>query len=408
MAAPHHIDPKSVDFDVVSHWMDEQGLPGGQLTDISAITGGTQNIMVRFSRGGREYVLRRPPKHLREASNNVIRREARLLGALRGQGVPAPELIAACTDETVLGGAVFYLMEPVDGFNASVGLPELHAGNAEIRHQMGLEAVSGIAALGALDYQELGLDGYGNPDGFLERQVPRWLKELDSYAKHDGYPGPDIPGLQSVANWLERHRPSQWKPGIMHGDFHLANMMFRNDGPQLAAIVDWEMSTIGDPLLDLGWMLATWPSETDDASLVARWFRPGPAHTAGACRALRGTHGPRSRCDGLVHGVGVLQARHHPGGHTCPRVRRESTCGGGGLPARTDVTAVQARGSDHRVVRSPGSGVRRRVNRSIAKSSRITPQDSRLVHSWVRVASWNPMATRMATIPIAVRMVRAG
>lgn len=85
MAAPHHIDPKSVDFDVVSHWMDEQGLPGGQLTDISAITGGTQNIMVRFSRGGREYVLRRPPKHLREASNNVIRREARLLEHYAGR-----------------------------------------------------------------------------------------------------------------------------------------------------------------------------------------------------------------------------------------------------------------------------------------------------------------------------------
>ncbi|RIS53856.1 phosphotransferase, partial [Mycobacteroides abscessus] len=67
----------------------------------------------------------------------------------------------------------------------------------------------------------------------------------------------------------------QWKPGIMHGDFHLANMMFRNDGPQLAAIVDWEMSTIGDPLLDLGWMLATWPSETDDASLGGALVQAG-------------------------------------------------------------------------------------------------------------------------------------
>jgi aminoglycoside phosphotransferase (APT) family kinase protein len=198
-----------------------------------------------------------------------------LLGALRGQGVPAPELIAACTDETVLGGAVFYLMEPVDGFNASVTLPELHASSPQIRHQMGLEAVSGIAALGALDYQALGLDGYGNPDGFLERQVPRWLKELDSFSKHEGYPGPDIPGLQSVADWLEQHRPSRWKPGIMHGDFHLANMMFRKDGPELAAIVDWEMSTIGDPLLDLGWLLATWPSDGDDASLGGALVQAG-------------------------------------------------------------------------------------------------------------------------------------
>ncbi|WP_157978457.1 phosphotransferase family protein, partial [Nocardia aurea] len=95
--------------------------------------------------------------------------------------------------------------------------------------------------------------------GFLARQVPRWLAELDSYGRLGGYPGPDIPGLGDTAAWLERNLPGTFTPGVMHGDYHLANLMFAHDGPRVAAIVDWEMSTIGDPLLDLGWLLATWP-----------------------------------------------------------------------------------------------------------------------------------------------------
>ncbi len=163
----------------------------------------------------------------------------------------------------MLDGAVFYLMEPVDGFNPTVGLPELHAGDAAVRHGMGLSAVDAIAALGAVDHVAVGLGDMGHPDGFLERQVPRWLDELASYDRHDGYPGPDIPGLDEVAAWLDAHRPGSFRPGISHGDYHLANLLFRPDGPEVAAVVDWEMCTVGDPLLDLGWLLATWPSGGD-------------------------------------------------------------------------------------------------------------------------------------------------
>ncbi|MBJ8344810.1 phosphotransferase family protein [Antrihabitans sp. YC2-6] len=241
-----------------------QGLTGGDFENVQPIGGGTQNILLRFTRGGRDYVLRRPPKHLRAKSNEVLRRESRLLEALNDTDVPAPRLIAACTDESVLGGAVFYLMEPVDGFSPATGLPELHSSNAEVRHGMGLSAAAGLAQLGAVDYEKIGLADYGKPEGFLERQVPRWLGELESYSSNAGYPGPEIPGVDRVADWLERNRPTEWRPGILHGDCHLANMMFRNDGPELAALVDWEMSTIGDPLLDLGWLIATWP----DGSVV--------------------------------------------------------------------------------------------------------------------------------------------
>ena len=250
-----------VDLGALSAWMDGQGLGEGPLEDVQSLGGGTQNILLRFRRAGRTYVLRRPPPHLRANSNETMRREARMLSALAGTNVPHPGLIAACPDETVLGAA-FYLMEPIEGFNPTTGLPALHAGSPAIRHRMGLALVEGIAALGALDYRALGLEGFGKPDNYLERQVARWRSQLDSYAEHAGWPGPKgVPGVDRVGAWLEAHRPASFQPGIIHGDYHLSNVLYRFDGPELAAIVDWELTTIGDPLLDLGWLMATWPED---------------------------------------------------------------------------------------------------------------------------------------------------
>jgi aminoglycoside phosphotransferase (APT) family kinase protein len=247
-----------VDLGAVADWMSGQGLGEGPLEDVAVVTGGTQNVMLRFTRSGRSYVLRRGPRHLRPRSNSVILRETKVLAALAGSDVPHPHLIATCDDPGVLDDAVFYLMEPVDGFNAGEGLPSLHAGDPEVRYRMGLSMADALAKLGAVDHVSVGLADFGKPEGFLERQVPRWLSELDSYREYENYPGPDIPGVERVAAWLERRRPKTWKPGIMHGDYHAANVMFSRAGPEVVAIVDWEMCTIGDPLLDLGWLLATW------------------------------------------------------------------------------------------------------------------------------------------------------
>jgi aminoglycoside phosphotransferase (APT) family kinase protein len=247
-----------VDLEAIAEWMSRQGLGDGPLEGVSEISGGTQNLMLRFTRSDREYVLRRGPRHLRTRSNVVILRETQVLAALAGTDVPHPHLIATCDHPGVLGDAVFYLMEPVDGFNAGQELPSLHAGDPAVRYQMGLSMADALAKLGAIDYVTVGLGDFGKPTGFLERQVPRWLSELESYREFENYPGPDIPGVQDVANWLEQGRPEGWTPGIMHGDYHAANVMFSRTGPDVVAIVDWEMCTIGDPLLDLGWLLATW------------------------------------------------------------------------------------------------------------------------------------------------------
>jgi aminoglycoside phosphotransferase (APT) family kinase protein len=250
----------SVDWDAVESWLAAKGVADGVISEIEQIGGGTQNLMFRFRCGDARLVLRRGPRHLRPHTNDALRREARVLSALAGTGVPIPRLVAAEPDESVLGSA-FYLMAPVDGFNASVGLPPVHASNAEIRRAMGFEAVDALLALGAVDAERVGLGDLGKPDGFLERQVPQWVDTLDRYTRFDGYPGHILPNVDDLADWLTRHRPSSIQPGIMHGDYHLANLMFRDDGPQVAAIVDWEMCTLGDPLLDLGWLLATWPQD---------------------------------------------------------------------------------------------------------------------------------------------------
>ncbi len=253
--------------------MDRHALGEGPIEDAVSLTGGTQNILLRFNRSGRAYVLRRPPEHLRANSNETMRREARILAALANTATPHPRLIAACGDESVLGAA-FYLMDPIEGFNAANGLPPLHADSNEVQHRMGLAFIEGTAALGELEYRSLGLADFGRPENFLKRQASRWKSQLDSYREFAGWPGAvGLPAVDRIATWLDAHCPPQFRPGIIHGDYHLANVMFRCDGPELAAIVDWELSTIGDPLVDLGWVLATWPDPgaREGPSGIAPW-----------------------------------------------------------------------------------------------------------------------------------------
>jgi aminoglycoside phosphotransferase (APT) family kinase protein len=269
-------DKGLVDVDRLARWMDAQGLGKGPIADLVPLGGGTQNIIVRFQRGSSRFVLRRPPAHLRANSNETMLREARVLSALTRTDVPHPRLIAACDDTEILG-AIFYLMEAVDGFCAPEGLPALHSGSADIRRRMGLALMEGAAALGALDYRAVGLGDFGKPDGFLERQTARWRSQLERYAELPGWPGPgSIPGVTKVERWLEENVPlSSYRPGIIHGDYHIANVLFRPHGPEVAAIIDWELATIGDPLLDVGWMLSLWPdpdgSMPDPEIAVSPW-----------------------------------------------------------------------------------------------------------------------------------------
>jgi aminoglycoside phosphotransferase (APT) family kinase protein len=259
-----------VDLERLAAWMDSVDLPGDAIERVETLGGGTQNILLRFTRGGRSFVLRRPPLHKRANSDETMRREARVLRALAGSDVPHPGFIAGSDEPDVLG-ATFYLMEPIRGFNPSEEFPARHGKDPKIRQEMGLNMASAIARLGELDYRKVGLEGFGKPDGYLERQAGRWMALLDSYASFEGYPGPDIPGLSRVAKWLDDNCPSDFRAGVLHGDFHVRNVMFSPDGPELAAMVDWELSTIGDPLLDLGLLLTTAPDASGESAGPAPW-----------------------------------------------------------------------------------------------------------------------------------------
>lgn len=256
---------ETIDLVKLTRWMDEKNLTGGDIENLQTLSGGTQNILVRFKRGGRSFVLRRPPTHPRKNSNETIRREARVLAAIADSRVPHPRLIADCPEEDLLGVS-FYLMEAVEGFTATDGLKSFHLETPGAGTRMCHSLVEAISELGQLDYQALGLSGFGKPEGFLERQVSRWQRHLDSYSSLEGYKGPNIPGVNDTADWLDRNMPPKQQPGIIHGDYHLGNIMFRNHSPEVAAVVDWELSTIGDPLIDLGWLMATWPVEKGDTA----------------------------------------------------------------------------------------------------------------------------------------------
>jgi len=262
-----------VDIDRLAAWLALQGLGGERVVNARLLGGGSQNILVQFGYGDRELVLRRPPMNLRPNSNETMRREARVLKALASSAVPHPAIVADCGDEEVLGAA-FYVMEPIDGFNPFPELPEPFASSAALQHRMGLSLVEGAAALGALDHVALGLEDFGRLESFLERQAPRWGAQLAGYESFEGWTGPRALGsVNHVRRWLEGHCPAVFQPGLMHGDYHLANVMFRHDAPELAAIVDWELATIGDPLIDLGWLLATWPEPGQEGAVtVSPWI----------------------------------------------------------------------------------------------------------------------------------------
>jgi aminoglycoside phosphotransferase (APT) family kinase protein len=169
--------------------------------------------------------------------------------------VPHAELIGGEPTGDVLG-APFYLMEAIDGWSPTGRWAAPFDTDRKARGELAFELVGGIALLSKVDWQARGLTGFGRPENFHERQVDRWLSFLE------GYRFRELPGLDVASQWLRTHRPASWSPGIMHGDYQFANVMFSHGTPaNLAAIIDWEMTTIGDPLLDLAWALLGWDGE---------------------------------------------------------------------------------------------------------------------------------------------------
>jgi aminoglycoside phosphotransferase (APT) family kinase protein len=259
--AAHNEPEPQIDVQALARWMDSKNLPGsGSPLTARYISGGASNEIFELRRGEIHMALRKPPAKVPAGRNEIMLREYRVIAALNATDVPHPQGMAVCDDTSVLG-ACFYIMGHIDGWTPMGALPEPFASDPQLRAAMAYELVDAIAKLGQVDWHAVGLADFGKPEGFLDRQVDRWLAHL---AKIQFRP---LPGLDEAAQWLRSHTPRSFRPGIIHGDYQFANVMFQHGLPtKLSAIIDWEMATIGDPLLDLAWIMMTWPDPGEDRS----------------------------------------------------------------------------------------------------------------------------------------------
>jgi aminoglycoside phosphotransferase (APT) family kinase protein len=259
-------------------WLDEHAPQVGDgPLDAVMLQGGVSNAVYRITRGADAVVLRRPPSVPRPDGFKIIGREARVLAALHATPVPAPAFIAATADDSIIG-APFYLMELIDGFLVvSQDRPAPYDDPTSEQYPALAHAlIGGLAELALVDHRAVGLEDFGRADGFLARQVERWLGQLASYAAVDGYAGREIPGLDYVTGWLRANTAETRYVGVIHCDYSFANSMYRPTiPPTLAAVIDWEMATIGDTMLDLGAVLYGFRSDRDETPPVGFF---GPEH----------------------------------------------------------------------------------------------------------------------------------
>jgi aminoglycoside phosphotransferase (APT) family kinase protein len=248
-----------VDVAQLTRWLDEHipSLGAGPL-EAAMIHGGTSNVIVSLNRGLHTLILRRPPVVPPPGSERSVLREARVLTALNGTPVPHPHCWGSCDDASVIG-APFYVMELVQGWAGELRDEHIYHrapfGTSPYEYGIAYAMVDGLVALANVDYKAVGLEGFGKPENFLERQVDRWASQLASYGDLYNYPGRDIPGYALTEQWLRANVPTGFKAGIIHGDVGTPNALFA-DGPpaRLTALIDWELSTIGDPLIDMAWL----------------------------------------------------------------------------------------------------------------------------------------------------------
>jgi len=243
----------------LTEWLDANvpQLGNGPL-ERKIISGGTSNIVLSVDRGEGPMVLRRPPAVPPPGAERGVLREARVLTALNQTDVPHPECYGTCEDPDVIG-MPFYLMEMVDGWapNLRDGVIYYEEPFDKMPYQYGIAfaIVDGLIRLANVDYRAIGLEDYGKPDNFLERQVDRWASQLKSYPeRYKGYEARHHEGYDVVEKWLRDNVRPTTHPGILHGDVGTPNMMFKWGPPaRLAAMIDWELSTVGDPMIDMGW-----------------------------------------------------------------------------------------------------------------------------------------------------------
>jgi aminoglycoside phosphotransferase (APT) family kinase protein len=234
----------------LERFLDEHGLGSGPV-EVERIGEGHSNVTYLLTRSGERFVLRRPPRGPLPPSAHDVLREARLVGAIETAHVRTPRVLAACDDEEVIG-APFYVMKYEEGVVITSSVPP-ELDSPDERRRICRELVDALAEMHAVDWSACGLDGFGKPTGYLDRQ----LRRFGGLWEHNKTR--ELPLVQEVGEWLAENKPESPPATIVHGDYRLGNTMFASGAPaRLIAIFDWEMATIGDPLADIGYLTATW------------------------------------------------------------------------------------------------------------------------------------------------------
>jgi len=240
--------------------------------EVEQFPGGHSNLTYLLRFGSREIVLRRPPFGPVPARAHDMARESRVLAAVHPHFPLAPRPYLLCEDTSIIG-SVFYVMERRRGLIIRTEEPAPVADDAELRTRISGSIVDTLADLHAIDVNAHGLDSLGKPAGFVARQIRGWTE------RWHGAKTSDVPEMETLAAWLEQHIPADPpRPSLVHGDYKLDNVMLDEERPdQLTGVFDWEMSAIGDPLVDVGILLCYWihVAEAQDSAIATVTTRPG-------------------------------------------------------------------------------------------------------------------------------------
>ncbi|MFP4519278.1 MAG: phosphotransferase [Oceanicaulis sp.] len=247
-------DALKFDEAALKAWL-EQNVEGfeGPLT-IEQFKGGQSNPTYKLEAKSGRYVLRRKPPGKLLPSAHAVDREFKVMRALGGEGFPVPKMHGLCEDGSIIGTA-FYVMDFVEGrIFWDPYLPDLDPSERAAIYDA---SNATLAQLHSIDYEKVGLGDYGKPGNYFERQIGRWTKQYKAAETHE------IKAMDALIEWLPAHAPDQERTSVVHGDYRLDNMIFHPEEPRVIAVLDWELSTLGDPLADFTYQLMQWRTPKD-------------------------------------------------------------------------------------------------------------------------------------------------
>lgn len=247
------------DIENLRRYLQHIGLEGVADTfEIKQFQGGQSNPTFLITAGTHRYVLRKKPPGKLLPSAHQIEREYQVISALRDTGVPVAPARHLCEDPSIIG-TPFYVMDYVEG--RIFPHPALKDIAREQRHAIYREMAETLAKLHAVDWKAVGLEGFGRPDHYVERQIKRWSQQYEASKTSD------IPAMEQLIRWLPEHAPSKDETSIVHGDYRLGNLIYHPSEPKILAILDWELSTLGHPLSDLAYCCLMYHLPADTPAL---------------------------------------------------------------------------------------------------------------------------------------------